>query len=164
MVDIPEEVTVTVDGPAINIKGSNGELSRTFRKTVELNVEGNSIDVVGKDLAYVNTVKAHIANMVKGVTEGFEKKMKMLYAHFPITLELKGKDISIKNFLGEKNPRKTRIAGDNTTLDVNGQEITICGPDKEAVGQTAANLISVTRIHKKDPRIFQDGIYIISEK
>jgi large subunit ribosomal protein L6 len=161
MVDIPEGVTVDVEGTSLKAMGPNGELSRSFMKTIELEIDGGSVNVKGENLAYVNTVKAHITNMVKGVNEGFTKRMKILYAHFPITIEMKGKDVLIKNFLGERDPRKTKIAGDATKLEVKGQDITISGPDKEGVGQTAANLISVTRIHKKDPRIFQDGIYIV---
>ncbi|HID72385.1 TPA: 50S ribosomal protein L6, partial [Candidatus Micrarchaeota archaeon] len=110
-------------------------------------------------LSYVKTVESLVNSMCKGVKDGFEKKMKILFAHFPISIEVKGKDIFVKNFLGERAPRKTSLVGDATKLQVKGQSITISGPDKEAVGQTAANLRTITRIKEKDGRIFQDGIY-----
>ena len=66
----------------------------------------------------------------------------------------------IKNFLGEKQPRKTRIVG-NTKLEVKGQEVTVSGCDKDAIGATIANLRTATKIKDKDPRVFQDGLYVI---
>ncbi len=159
MADIPEGVTVEIDGSSVTVKGPKGTLSRSFMKIVDLKTEGSKLTVTGKDSAYVGTVDSLISNMCRGVNEGFEIKMKILYAHFPISLEIKGKDILVKNFLGEREPRKTRISGDGTKLEVKGQNITISGPDKEAVGQTAANLKIATKIKRKDARIFQDGIY-----
>ncbi|MGB9577463.1 MAG: 50S ribosomal protein L6, partial [Candidatus Norongarragalinales archaeon] len=97
-------------------------------------------------------------NMIKGCTEEYSKKLQVVYAHFPITIEVKGSQVNIKNFLGEKVPRTAKIVGD-TKVSVAGQEITVSGHDKEAVGQTASNLVRATRIAKKDVRIFQDGIY-----
>ncbi|MFH1393878.1 MAG: 50S ribosomal protein L6 [Candidatus Micrarchaeota archaeon] len=159
MVEIPEGVTVEVNGPVVTVKGPKGTLTRAFVKTVDIKVNGNNVDVMGKRLAYVNTVSSVINNMCIGAKDGYEKKMKILFAHFPISLEVKGKEILVKNFLGERSPRKTSLAGDGTKLQVKGQNISITGPDKEAVGQTAANLRSATKIKGKDGRIFQDGIY-----
>jgi len=159
MTDIPEGVTVEVNGMTVSVNGPKGSLQRTFMKTVDIKVDGAKVEVTGKRLSYVNTVSSLINNMCVGVKDGFEKKMKILFAHFPISLEVKGKDVLVKNFLGEREPRRTNIAGDNTKLEIKGQNITISGPDKEAVSQTAANLRIVTKIKEKDGRIFQDGIY-----
>jgi large subunit ribosomal protein L6 len=106
----------------------------------------------------LGTSEAMVKNMIRGVSEGYTKNFKLLYAHFPITIESKGNDVTIKNFLGEKQPRKTKSIG-ATKIQTKGQTVTISGPDKEAVGQTIANLISAMRIRDKDGRIFQDGIY-----
>lgn len=160
MVDIPEGVTVTIDGLNVTAKGPAGTVQKTFSKIVTIKVDGSSVTVVGENYAYIGTVKSIISSMCKGVKDGFEKKLKILHAHFPISVEIKGKEISVKNFLGEKVPRKTKIIGDSTKVTVKGQQITVSGPDKESVGQTAANLIEVTKIKKKDPRVFQDGIYL----
>jgi large subunit ribosomal protein L6 len=98
--------------------------------------------------------------MIKGVVEGFECKLKIVYAHFPIQVKVEGDKVLIINFLGEKKPRKAQIVGKETKVKVTSDEIIITGIDKEAVGQTAANIEQATRIKGYDPRVFQDGIYI----
>ena len=50
--------------------------------------------------------------------------------------------------------------GDNTKVEVKAADITVSGPDIEAVGQTAANMEQATKIRKHDRKVFQDGIYI----
>ena len=68
----------------------------------------------------------------------------------------------IGNFLGEKKPRLARILGE-TKVKVSGNEVVVSGISKEDVGQTAANIEQVTKIKRFDPRIFQDGIYIVDK-
>ena len=68
---------------------------------------------------------------------------------------------TIKNFLGEKQPRKTTVIGEKTKVEVKGQVLTISGPDKDAVGQTASNIKQATKIKEKDSRVFQDGFYAV---
>jgi large subunit ribosomal protein L6 len=156
--EIPNGVTVTVDGQKLTAKGKNGEVSKTFAKGVTVKVNGKDINVSTASKAMLGTSEAMVKNMIRGVSEGYTKNFKLLYAHFPITIESKGNDVTIKNFLGEKQPRKTKSIG-ATKIQTKGQTVTISGPDKEAVGQTIANLISAMRIRDKDGRIFQDGIY-----
>ena len=74
-----------------------------------------------------------------------------------VTVE--GDEVVIENFLGERAPRKVPIRGD-TEVQIDGEEITLSGPDKEAVGQTAADIEQLTRVPDKDTRVFQDGVYI----
>ena len=162
---VPSGISVEAVNGKITVKGPNGEFVRAFNpRIVDVKVKGNEIEVVLKDKsnrknnAQVNTTIAHLKNMLLGSEKKFEKKLQILYSHFPVTLEVKGKEIFIKNFLGEKTPRKTKIAG-NAGVEVKGQDITVSGFDKESVGQTASNLVRATRIVKKDIRVFQDGIY-----
>jgi len=161
MVEIAEGVNVSVEGHTVTVKGPNGEVTKDFSKRAKIDVEGNEVKVKAKN-ALAGTIDSIIGNMIKGVSEGYSRKLKLLYAHFPISVEVKGKDVLIKNFIGEKEPRKTTLVG-NTKLEVKGQEVTVSGPDKEAVGQTVANLKSAMKIKKKDGRIFQDGIYDAGE-
>ena len=100
--------------------------------------------------------------MANGVVGGYSAKLKMLYSHFPISVEIKGKEILIKNFLGEKQPRRAKIMG-QTKVESKGQEMSITGISKEEVGQTIANIKSATRIRKRDSRVFQDGFYVIEQ-
>lgn len=160
MVSIPEGVEVRIDGQMLSVKGPRGELSRTLPLVLSAEISEKSIEIKGNDKSLVNTLTAHLKNMIKGVTEGYKLKMKIVYAHFPISLEVKGNDVLIKNFLGEKLPRSTKIIGD-TKIEVKGQDVTVSGPDKEAVYATAANLRNATKIKQRDPRVFQDGIYIV---
>lgn len=159
MLRVPDGVKVEIsDGLAV-VKGALGEVKRKIPPKVNIVVNGSSIEISG-DKMMVNSIIAHLKNMFKGVTEGYKVKMKILYAHFPITMEVKGKDIIIKNFLGEKIARKTQIVG-NTKIEVKGQEIFISGPDKDAVGATISNIKMATKIRRRDSRVFQDGLYII---
>lgn len=159
-VEIPEGIEASLSGNTIKLKGKQGEVEREFRGTpVELKLEGNKLTVSAKGRAMEGTVRAHVQLMAKGVTDGFEKKLIIKYAHFPITIEVKGKEVLIKNFLGEKSPRRSAIQG-NCKVQVKGQEISVTGPCKEDVGQTAANIRETTKVRKKDIRIFQDGIYV----
>jgi large subunit ribosomal protein L6 len=160
--EIPEGVTVQVDGQKITVKGPNGEVQKVFSNRVTVKVEGNKAEVECNIPALKGTLESILKSMILGVTEGYTTKMKVLYAHFPVSLEVKGKEVLIKNFLGEKKPRKTAIIG-STKMEVKGQAITLSGPDKEAVGQTAANLKISMKIKEKDGRIFQDGIYFTGE-
>jgi large subunit ribosomal protein L6 len=112
-----------------------------------------------REKALVGTYGAHIRNMLVGATKGFEYKMKIVYAHFPIKTSIKGDIFVIENFLGEKFPRKTRILG-ATKVQVKGDQVVLTGPNVEDVGQTAANIERATKIKGFDPRVFQDGIYI----
>ena len=162
-VKIPAGVTFAVEGNRAKATGPKGTVEREFKGTqVSLALDGGVLRARAKSLAIENTVRAHLANMAKGVSEGFVKKMRIKFAHFPATMEVKGRDILIKNFLGEKKARKTKIAG-ATKIEVKGAEITVSGPDKEDVGQTAANIRTATKIRGHDCRVFQDGIYIVDE-
>ena len=107
----------------------------------------------------IHTYRAHIRNLIKGVKEGFTYKLKLVYAKFPITIEMKGQEFIVKNLLGEKVPRR-RIIPKEVKVDVKGGDITVMGQDKEKCGQVAALLEQLTRITHLDRRVIQDGIYI----
>ncbi|MGD9131430.1 MAG: 50S ribosomal protein L6 [Candidatus Bathyarchaeota archaeon] len=167
-VELPEGVEGMLDGRIVTIKGEKGELVRDFSHApIKILLEGNTVTVQAswprkKEAALVGTVRSHIQNMIKGVTEGFTYKLKIVFSHFPITVNVQGKTLIIKNFTGERNPRKARIMGD-TTVKVKGDDIIVQGINLEDVSQTAANIQNATKIKVKDPRVFLDGIYV-SEK
>jgi large subunit ribosomal protein L6 len=164
-IEVPEKVQVAVDGDRVTVKGPLGEISRRlYDANVDIVRRSGSVFVVintsrAKHRALMGTVSAHIRNMIHGVTEGFEYRMKIVYAHFPIKASVKGDTFVIENFLGEKHPRKADILG-KTKVAIKGDQVVITGSDIEEVGQTAANIERATKIKGFDPRIFQDGIYI----
>ncbi len=160
--EIPENVNVQVQSNILKVKGPQGEVERKLSPLITVNINGKEIVINGNSKALINTTEAHLRNMFKGVKDGFKVRLKLIFAHFPITIDVKGKDITIKNFLGEKQSRKTKLVG-NAKLEVKQkeQEVTISGPDKEAIGATISNLRLAMRIKDKDARVFQDGLYII---
>ncbi|MGQ4833172.1 MAG: 50S ribosomal protein L6 [Candidatus Asgardarchaeia archaeon] len=164
-VEIPDGITINIEGKKVTVSGPKGELSKDFSHTVvNLRKSDNKVIVeylfpTRREKAQVGTVAAHIKNMIKGVSEGFIYKMKMVYSHFPFTVKVEGKNVVIENFLGERAPRVAKIVG-NTKVTVKGDDVIIEGIDIEAVGQTAANIQLATKIKDKDPRVFMDGIYV----
>ena len=167
-IEIPKEVEANIDGSLLTIKGSDGEIKREF------NLEGFGLEkkenkiIIGpkkatkKEKKLINTNAAHIRNMIAGVQKKFEYKLKIAFTHFPINVENKDGEIIIKNFLGEKIPRKSKILM-GVDINIEGDIITVRSHNKELAGQTAANLETATKIKNKDLRIFQDGIYITSK-
>jgi large subunit ribosomal protein L6 len=158
MIDIPQGVTVRVDGLKVSAKGPAGEVSKTLSKEAKVIVKDNKVEVASSSKALTGTTESMVRNLMEGVSAPYTKNFKLIYAHFPISIEVKGSDVTIKNFLGEKMVRKTKLVG-ATKIVAKGQSVTVSGPDKEAVGQTIANMRSAMRIKDKDSRIFQDGIY-----
>ncbi len=164
-IQIPEGVTVTINNGTFTVKGKKKEQSRTLdHMRIISKVVGDKVIIScefprRKDNALLGTFAAHIQNMITGVTTGFEYKMKIVYSHFPVKVSIKGDVFVIENFVGEKFPRKAKILGDTKVVS-KGDEVILTGPNKEHVGQTAANIESATKIKGYDPRVFQDGIYI----
>jgi large subunit ribosomal protein L6 len=85
--------------------------------------------------------------------------MKGVYAHFPMTIKQEGNKVVIENFMGERHPRKVDIM-DGVTVEVDGEDLTLRGADKDAVSQTAARIEQMCHKGNRDPRTFQDGVYI----
>jgi large subunit ribosomal protein L6 len=164
-VEIPEGVDGTLEDRIVTIKGEKGELVRDFSHApIKIQLDGKTVTVQAswprkKEAALVGTVRSHIQNMIKGVTKGFTYKLKIVFSHFPITVKIKEKTLTIENFTGERNPRKAKIMGD-TKVTVKGDDIIVQGINLEDVSQTAANIQNATKIRRKDPRVFLDGIYV----
>jgi len=165
---IPEEVSAEVDHLDLTVDGPNGSVTRRlWYPDVTVSVDGDEVVIAAesedaKTNSTVGTFESHVENMFHGVTEGWEYEMEVFYSHFPMQVNVQGDEVVIENFLGEKAPRRTTIHGE-TQVDVSGEEITLSGPDIEAVGQTAADIEQLTRVTDKDIRVFQDGAYITNK-
>jgi len=165
-VKIPEGVKVKLEGSQLTITGPKGMLVRSVRfpqvtvtcddKEIHISTESDRKAIT----AMVGTFEAHAKNMCRGVSEGFEYRMKVVYSHFPIQLKLQGKRLEIANFLGEKKARYADIA-DGVTAKIANDEVILTGIDRELVGNTAANIEHATHIRYRDPRVFQDGVYMV---
>jgi len=165
-VKIPEGVKVKLEGSQLTVTGPKGTLVRSVRfPQVTVTCDDEEIHISTESdrkaiTAMVGTFEAHAKNMCRGVSEGFEYRMKVVYSHFPIQLKLQGKRLEIANFLGEKKARYADIA-DGVTAKIANDEVILTGIDRELVGNTAANIEHATHIRYRDPRVFQDGVYMV---
>ncbi|MDD5332037.1 MAG: 50S ribosomal protein L6 [Candidatus Nanoarchaeia archaeon] len=164
-VKIPEGIEVFIEGSLIKVKGPKGELEKVFDypgisiEKKENKILLNAKNATKREKRMIGTFKSHISNMIKGVNESYEYHLKVCSSHFPVSVAVDKDLVLIKNFLGEKVPRKSKIAK-GVEVKVNGDQIVITGNDREKTGQTAANIEQACRIKKRDRRVFQDGIYI----
>src|ERR687897_141118 len=165
---IPESVNIIKRDHIVVVTGRKGTISKDIHKlpaAITVTDRTVTIEPDGKrksDLAITNTAKSIIANMFKGVEKGFSYKLKIVFAHFPISVKVKGKEIHVENFFGERSARISHIVGDTTSVNVIGDDVVVEGPSLEDVSQTAANIESSTRVKGKDQRVFLDGLYIYS--
>ncbi|MCD5409610.1 MAG: 50S ribosomal protein L6 [Methanocellales archaeon] len=166
VIPIPKDVNVQIEGDCIKISGTKGELQRElWYPGITITKEDSEIIVKTenprkKESAMMGTFASHIRNMIIGVTEGFVRTLKIVYTHFPIQVKVEGNAALISNFLGERKPRRAEIVR-NSKVQIDRDEIIVTGIDKEGVCQTAANIEQATKIRRYDPRVFQDGIYVI---
>ncbi|MFW6283371.1 MAG: 50S ribosomal protein L6 [Minisyncoccales bacterium] len=168
-VEIPQGVTVTQDNKHLTVKGPKGEVTKEFRSPkIMISVDGNLIKLKSKkptkrEKTIAHTYRAHIRNMVKGVTEPFKYILKICSTHFPMNVSISGNKLIVKNFYGEKFPRELTIKNPDVKVNVNGDQVEVICSDIEAAGNVASDIEQLTRVTKKDLRIFQDGIYIIKK-
>ncbi len=164
-IQAPDGVTINLDGRKVTVKGAKGAIARDFSHIpISISAEGNNVRVWAewprkKEAALVGTIYSHIQNMITGVEKGFTYKIKIVFSHFPISVKVQGKNVLIENFTGERRARKANIIGD-VKVKVEAEDILVQGLNLEDVSQTAANIETTTRVRRKDPRIFLDGLYV----
>lgn len=164
-VELPPGVSATFKGGQVTVTGPLGKVTQDFSKIpVDLEIKGNTVKLVTHgarriNRSIINTAKSLINNAAHGVTKGYEYKLKVIYAHFPVTVKIQGKKIMVENFYGERSPRVAEIIGD-TKAEVQGEDIVLNGVSIQDVGQTAANLEQATTVKRKDQRVFLDGVYV----
>jgi len=179
--DIPEGVKIEVKGRRVRVTGPRGTLTRDFKHT-KLDFEQYTSEPPEagaepvlrlritcpfgkrKSLAVIRTTASHIVNLVTGVTKGFEYKMRLVYAHFPININIveDGKVVEIRNFLGEKRVRVAKMLPGVTIVRSTAvkDELTLSGSDVDLVSHSAALINGLCHVRNKDIRKFLDGIYI----
>lgn len=170
-IEVPEGVQVEVSSPAIiKVKGRLGELVNNLSHTgAKIELDGRKILIKypgrGKRAkSMIGTITSSIRNMFTGVTNGYTYKLKIVSTHFPINVKVQKNIVIIENFIGERYTRRAKIVGADTKVKVQGEDIIVSGVDKQAVGQTAANIEAATRVRRKDLRKFLDGIYLFEKK
>ncbi len=168
-VKIPEGIDVEVsNSDKIVVRGPQGESFKEFKIDNLIFEKKDGEVIIGSKKAtknekkMINTIKAHVQNMIKGAQDKFEYKLKICYNHFPFTVEIKGNEALVKNFLGEKIPRKVKLPS-GVDIKIDKEIITVRSHDKELAGQAAANFETATKNRLRDRRVFQDGLFIISK-
>lgn len=177
-VQIPDDVTCTVNARKVAVKGKRGEVKKDFShvscelKKMKQDTKKRNGTFIRiriwfggyKQSCAVNTLKSLIQNMITGTTEGFRYKMRLVHAHFPINVVVPkdGSSVTVKNFLGGKQDKIiTCLADTKVTLsaDVKG-ELIFDGTDNAALSQTCSQVKQVCRVGRKDERKFLDGIFV----
>ncbi|EPR59332.1 ribosomal protein RPL9 [Toxoplasma gondii ME49] len=171
-ITIPAGVTVDVKSRVVTVKGKYGEITRAFRHLpvdIQKTKSGNRLKVemwygTCTDLSCIRTLCSHIKNMFTGVMKKFQYKMRFVYAHFPINVNISGNGtvVEIRNFLGEKRVRIVKmLPGVKCEKATNVKdEIALTGTDVELVSRSAALIHQSTLVRRKDIRKFLDGIYV----
>ena len=164
-VALPKGVTAKFDKGLLSVQGPLGKVSQDFTKIpVDVQITSGEVKVLThgarrKNRSMLNTARSLINNAFEGVTKGYQYKLKVIYAHFPVTVKVQGKKVLVENFYGERSPRVAEIIGD-TKAEVQGEDIILNGVSLQDVGQTAANLEQATTVKRKDLRVFLDGVYV----
>lgn len=165
IIQVPDGVEVNIEGRKVTVKGAKGTLTRDFSHVpISIDANGKTVRVWAewprkKEASLVGTIYSHIQNMITGVVKGYTYKLKIVFAHFPMSVKVQDKTVLIENFTGERQARRARIIGD-VEVDVQSDDIVVKGIALENVSQTAANIEQVTKVRNKDPRVFLDGIYV----
>lgn len=165
---LPENVKVSITKRMLSVDGPLGKTRKDFKKIpVDLQVNGKNVVIKSlgtrkKDYAIFHTAQSIIKTLIEGVQKGYTLKMKIVYAHFPITVKVKDRNILVENFQGERAPRVSKIRGD-TKVVVKGDDVILTGPVLTDVSQTAGSLQQNTKVKNKDHRVFLDGIYLFEK-
>jgi len=140
-VEIPNGVETKIEGQGISVKGPKGTLSLTVHPLVKIAKDGGSVVVTrggesALDRSLHGLTRALLANMVRGVTKGFEKTL--LIVGIGYKAQVQGRKLTLN--LGHSHPIEYPMPeGINITVD-NQTTIRVAGADKQKVGQVAAEL------------------------
>ncbi|RLE99124.1 MAG: 50S ribosomal protein L6 [Thermoprotei archaeon] len=180
-VEVPEGVKVSVEGKRVRVEGPLGSVEKDFShaKDILISLEDSKVVLEAyfvnkKGYALVNTLASKIRNMIVGVQRGFRYKMKVVYAHFPMSVKVDEERglVIIENFLGRRDKIQAKIVP-GAKVRVEKDDVIVEGVDVEAVAQTAANIHEAARLRGKyrlcphgregGPGVL-DGIYVYAKE
>jgi len=176
--EVPENVKISIKSRLVTVEGPRGKLVKDLSHlavtfvVLKKNLIGIEIHHGNrKNVATLRTVRTLISNLVIGVTKGFKYKMRYVYAHFPINVNVDKNaetglwNVEIRNFIGEKIVRNVtlRPGVDVEVSKAQKDELILSGNSLENVSQSAADIQQICKVRNKDIRKFLDGIYV-SEK
>jgi large subunit ribosomal protein L6 len=140
-VELVKDVTAEVQGQAVTVKGKKGSLTLKVSNQIEVKVDGNLVKVAARSggrllNALAGTTRAHIANMVVGVSNGFQKKLELVGVGYRAAVQ--GQKLNLT--LGFSHPVEYPVPKGITIETPSQNEIIIKGMDRQQVGQVAAEL------------------------
>ena len=141
-ITIPSGVDVTITDADVTVKGSKATLNRARHADVKIEAKDGALhfELLNKDnRPILGTMYSHVKNMIVGVTEGFQKDLKLIGTGY--RAQLKGKLLDLQ--LGFSHPVNVDIPEGITVETPSQTEIIVKGADKEAVGQFADNIRSI---------------------
>ena len=144
---LPANVTLTVDGNVVTVKGPKGELSTEINKNITVTVKDNEVIVERKSDDFKNfhgTANANIKNMIIGVTEGYSKGLEAVGVGYRFNVS--GNKITVNT--GKSHPDIVEIPAGITVEGISNTEIAIKGINKCQVGEFAAN---IRKLRKPEP-------------
>jgi large subunit ribosomal protein L6 len=159
---VPNGVQVNVQGSDVHVKGPKGEMKRSFSSLIDIGIEDGQVVIKRRsdnaaERALHGTTRAVIANMIHGVSSGFEVLLQVEGVGY--RAELQGKDLAL--FVGYSHPVKMEPpAGISFEVDLKTRQIKVLGYDREVVGQTAAE---IRRVRPPEP-YHGKGIRYVGEK
>jgi large subunit ribosomal protein L6 len=145
-ITVPDAVETKISGQNISVKGPKGTLDFSFHWDVEVKIEGKEIQVSVKKItkqtkALWGLTRVLIANMIEGVTKGFEKQLELQGVGFRMAVQ--GKKLNMA--LGFSHPVEVEIP-DGLEAKIEKNILTISGIDKQKVGQFAAAVRSLKKV------------------
>jgi large subunit ribosomal protein L6 len=148
-VSVPKGVTITRSGNVITVKGPKGELSRDFITGMDIAIEGDTITVTRpsdeqKHKAMHGLTRTLLANMVEGVTKGFQKQLDIVGVGY----KAENRPFGLQMSLGFSHPVEVRARGGVKLNATNPTTVVVDGADKEIVGQIAAE---IRKLRKPEP-------------
>lgn len=140
-ISIPAGAQLTVDGGVVKAKGPKGELAFALHELVDVAIDGGALTVSPKNetqlaRALWGTTRAQIANMVQGVTTGFERTLELVGVGY--RAEMQGPDLKMS--LGYSHPVIVKAPKGVTISVTKPTEIKLAGSDKQVLGQVASEL------------------------
>ncbi|KAF5845241.1 hypothetical protein GGP41_001256 [Bipolaris sorokiniana] len=171
---IPEGVKVSIKNRNVVVEGQAEQVSRSLGgqlHTPQPKKDLIKIELhhgIRKSVATLRTVRTLINNLIIGVTKGYKYKMRYVYAHFPINVNLEKNsesgcwEVEIRNFIGEKLVRRVVLRpGVEVEASKNVKDqLELSGNSLEDVSQGAADIQQICKVRNKDIRKFLDGLYV----
>ncbi|WP_188207995.1 50S ribosomal protein L6 [Alkalibacillus aidingensis] len=143
-IEIPNDVEIKVDGTTVTVKGPKGELSRTIHDEMKVNIEDNQLTVERpseskEHRSLHGTTRSNIANMVEGVSKGYEKSLEVVGVGY--RAQMQGKKLVVN--AGYSHPVEVEPTEGVDIECPSNTKIVVKGIDKEKVGAVAANIRAI---------------------